>query len=160
MSPQNSEPPGLFSNTEIEKNLPGLLLSGEVYQIDLARSLDPILARATVHRLASALGYSMADQVRLATAVFQIAWDFVTFAGQGKIYISWQESEEQYKGLQVCFSDNGTNTDSLALMLQLGGGFNTRDRLNYFGLKQLVDEYEVSQDSERGNSVTITKWLE
>jgi serine/threonine-protein kinase RsbT len=161
MSPRNSEPPpGLFSNIEIEKNLPGQILSGEVYQINLSRSLDPILARATVHRLAAELGYSLADQVRPATAVFQIAWDFVTFAGQGKICISWQENADRCRGLRINFSDNGKNTDTLALMLKTGGGFNTRDRLNYFGLKHLVDEYEIGQDSGQGNSVTIIKWLE
>ena len=159
MPPQNSEPPGLFSNTDLEKNLPDLLLSGGVYQLDLSRSLDPIIARSTVHRLAAALGYSLADQVRLATAVFQIAWDFVTFAGQGQIAISWQENTDRYKGLRLCFSDYGTNTETLALMLKTGGNFNTRDKLDYFGLKHLVDEYEVCQGSEQGNSITIIKWL-
>ncbi len=161
MSPLNFEPPpGLFLNAEIEKNLPDLLLSGGVYRLNLSRSLDPIIARATVHRLAAALGYRLVDQVRLATAVFQIAWDFVTFAGQGQISISWQENADRCRGLRICFSDYGTSTDTLALMLKTGGGFNTRDKLNYFDLKHLVDEYEVSQGSDQGNSVTIIKWLE
>lgn len=160
MSPLNSEPPpGLFLNAEVEKNLPDLLLSGGVYRLNLSRSMDPIIARATVHRLAVALGYSLADQVRLATAVFQIAWDFVTFAGQGQISISWYENTDRCRGLRICFSDHGTNTDTLALMLKTEGGFNTRDKLNYFGLKHLVDEYEVCQGADQGNSVTIIKWL-
>jgi serine/threonine-protein kinase RsbT len=153
----NSESP---LRSPAENKIKQMLLSGAIYHIDLFKALDPSIARATVRKLAAAVGYSMVDQVRLATATFQIAWDFVTFAGRSQVSISWYENEARRKGLRMSFCDYGTTDPRLRMILKSGADKTATDKLNYFGLTQLVDEFEIGQDAQYGNCVTVTKWLE
>jgi serine/threonine-protein kinase RsbT len=131
---------------------------GVIQRLTLRKPLDAAIARTTVRGLASDLGYSLIDQVRLSTAIFEIADNIVTHAGQGEIVILWHE-EPQYKGLQFFCNDQGLHVPQLTALLQTGGGETGRN-LNFLSLKQLVDEFKFTEDPKYGNCVTMAVWLE
>lgn len=144
---------------ETDKDKPEQVhLFGEVQRLRLHDALDAVIARATVRKLADSLGYSLVDQVRITTAIFEIARDIVTYAGQGEIIIYKCKNDSGRKGLEFFCNDQGLNASRLTSVLQAGGD-DTHNKLNFLSLKKLVDQFNVSQDPEYGNCVTIVKWM-
>ncbi len=130
----------------------------EIQRLNLHDALDAVIARATVRKLAASLGYSLVDQVRITTAIFEIARDFVTYAGQGEIVISKCKNDSGRTGLEFFCNDQGLNASRLTSMLQVGGD-DPHNKLNFLSLRKLVDEFKVTQDPKDGNCVTIVKWM-
>ncbi len=135
-----------------------MLLSGQTHYLNLHNSLDAVIARAAVRKLADAVGYSLADQARLSSAVYEIARTIVSYAGQGQIMVSWREDDPDHKGLECCCHDRGQDAPQLTTILKAGED-STASKLNYLSLRRLVDEYKVTKDNEHGNCVTLVKWM-
>ena len=92
------------------------------------------------------MGYTLLDRVRISTAIFEIARDFVVYAEQGEIVISWREDEPTRKGLTFFCHDCGQNSPKLTSKFQTGGQ-NSQNRLNFLSLRKLVDEFEFKKDA-------------
>ncbi len=131
--------------------------SNELARLTLHNALDTIIARTTVRQLATTMGYSLLDRVRISTAIFEIARDFVVYAGEGEIVISWREDDLLNKGLTFLCHDCGRNNPRLAALFQTDGQDNN-NKLNFMGLRKLVDEFEYRKDPDNGNCVTLVKW--
>ena len=134
-----------------------MLLSGKPHLLPLRRSLDAVVARATVRKLADAVGYGLADQARLSTALYEVARSIVDRAGQGQIVISWREEDVHHKGLECSCHDYGLSAIRSARVLQ-GGGSPAEDS-SYPALQRLVDRLEVTKSSLKGSCVRVIKWL-
>lgn len=130
----------------------------EIQRLTLHNTLDVVIARATVRKLADSQGYSLIDQVRISTAIAEVANYIVTYAGQGEIVISWRQDASGQHGLEFFCHDQGLNTPELTSILQAGGD-DTGNKLNLLGLKKLVDEFEVTEDARHGNCVKLIKWM-
>jgi serine/threonine-protein kinase RsbT len=142
------------------KGKPKKLLSpGVVKRLALRKPLDVAIARTTVRRLADELGYSLINQVRLSTAIFEVADNIVAYAGQGEIIISWQE-DAQHKGLQLLCNDQGLHAPELTRFFQMGGSNQNESKLSILTPKKLVDEFEFTEDPKDGNCVKMAIWLE
>ena len=136
-----------------------MYLTGEIERLTLQTALDAITTRALIRRLANSVGYNVLDQVRISSAIFEIARDIVAYAGRGEIIISWREDTPQRKGLHFFCHDGGLNDPRLTAMFQAGGK-DTHNKLNFLGLRKLVDEFSFTKDPEHGNCVTIMKWID
>jgi serine/threonine-protein kinase RsbT len=143
---------------EYESQEAALLLGGESQELSLSKSLDTVIARATARKLAGLLGYNLVDQARIATAVFEIAHDIVAYAGQGQIVISWREDDASHRGLEFFCNDQGQHATNLTSVLK-AGGTDADNKLNFLGLKKLVDEFIVTEDEEYGNCIRFVKWI-
>ena len=115
----------------------------------LKRPLDVAVARTTVRKLADELGYSLIDQVRLSTAVFEVADNIVSYAGQGEIVILWQDNA-QHKGLKFFCHDQGVHNTQLTHLFEP----------QYNKTQKIVDEFQFAEDVEHGNCITMAVWLE
>ena len=149
--------PSPLVNGQIKGKPQTMLSPGAVQRLILQKPLDIAIARTTVRKLADSLGYSLIDQVRLSSAVFEIADNIVACAGRGEIVISWYE-DAKHKGLQLFCNDQGLHAPKLTTILQTDG-CNPEYRSS-MELKQLVDEFEFKEDEKHGNCVTIALWLE
>ncbi len=132
---------------------------GEVERLPLHSSIDAAIIRIAARKLADFLGYSLIDQARISTAVFEIAYDIVSYAGQGEIVISWHEDGAGRKGLEFFCHDQGLNALELTAVLPTNGN-GTKNKSNFINAKRLVDEFKVAQNPEHGNCVTIVIWKE
>jgi serine/threonine-protein kinase RsbT len=146
-------------NGQIKEKPKKLLSPGVVKRLALHKPLDVAIARTTIRRLADELGYSLIDQVRLSTAIFEIADNIVDYAGKGEIIISWRE-DAQHKGLQLLCNDQGVHAPELTRFFQMGGSNENEYRLNVLTPKKLVDEFEFTEDPKDGNCIKMTVWLE
>jgi len=132
--------------------------AGEIQCLILHNLFDTISVRAAVRQLARSLGYSLIDQARVSTAVFEIARHIVLYAGQGKVNIFWREDDLNRQGLEFLCHYCGLNEPRLTLIWQTGG-CEPNDRLNFVDLKRLVDEFKFANDPTYGNCITLVKWL-
>ena len=151
--------PSPFINGQIKGKPRKTFPPGVIQRLTLHKPLDAAIARTTVRELATDLGYSLIDQVRLSTAIFEIANNIVTHAGQGEIVIYWRE-EAHHKGLQFYCNDQGLHAPQLTAILQQTGGDETESKLDFLSLRQLVDKFKFTEDPKYGNCVTMAVWLE
>ncbi|MBN1217751.1 MAG: hypothetical protein JXM69_02390 [Anaerolineae bacterium] len=134
------------------------LSPGFVQRLPLKKPLDVAIARTTVRKLADELGYSLIDQVRLSTAIFEVTDNIVTHAGQGEIDIYWRE-DTQHRGLQFFCNDQGLHASKLTTALYQHS-LQPNGYASALSLKNLVDEFEFTEDYKDGNCVTMAIWLE
>jgi serine/threonine-protein kinase RsbT len=134
---------------------PGQIL----HQFNLQNSLDAVIARATIRKLAASLGFSLVEQVRIATAIFEIAYNLVTYAGQGEIVISWHEADDGRAGLEFFCHDRGLRSSELTTVLQTNRP-HSYSQMNLLGLRRLADKFEFKKDRHYGNSVKAVIWKE
>ncbi len=133
------------------------LKSGEVLErLHLKNSLDAVAARATVRKLAGSLGFGLVDQIRIATAIFEIGYNIVSCTGEGIIIIYWREEDER-AGLEFFCHGGSLNTSELATVLQTDGNA-SYSKLILIGLKKLADQFELVKDPKYGNCFRAVIW--
>ena len=59
-----------------------MYLTREIQRLTLCTALDAVTARALIRRLANSVGYNVLDQVRISTAIVEIARDIMAYAGR------------------------------------------------------------------------------
>jgi serine/threonine-protein kinase RsbT len=148
--------PSPLVNGQIKAKPRRALTPGIVERLMLHQPLDVAIARTAARKLADDLGYSLIDQVRLSTAVFDLTDAVVTYAGQGELVTLWRE-EADHKGLQFLCHDQGRRSPQLTAIWQ---NSNTENSWGCSSLQKLVDECLFTANPEQGNCITITIWLE
>jgi len=111
--------------------------------IQLRIGPDIVAARRTARDLAQRLGFGLADQTRLATAISEITRNVLQFAGQGVCTIR-DESDDDTSRIRVIVEDHGPGIADLDLAMQ--GGHSTGGGLGAGlpGARRLVHEFEIS----------------
>lgn len=117
---------------------------------------DVVLARQRARQLASALAFDPHDQVRLATAVSEIARNAFRYAGKGKV--EFRLSPGPPPSLRVLVSDSGPGIAHLQDVLN--GRYVSRTGLGMgiLGARRLMDVFEI-QSGPTGTSVVLGKHL-
>lgn len=121
---------------------------------------DIVLSRQRSREAAKALGFSMTDQSRIATAVSELTRNVVRYAtdGRGTIVIRPVTGDSGATGIEIVVSDDGPGiADVEAVMLD---GFTTGPGLGLGlpGTRRLMDEMLLDTALGRGTTVTIRKW--
>lgn len=104
---------------------------------------DIIAARRAARDLARNLGFGLADQTRLATALSELARNVVTHAGAGRCTIE-DISDAHAARVQVVVEDHGPGIANVELAMQ--DGYSTGKGLGAGlpGAKRLVHRFEIS----------------
>jgi serine/threonine-protein kinase RsbT len=118
---------------------------------------DVVLVRQMVRQMAVELGFSLVEQTKVVTAASELARNTLDYGGGGSVQLqSLQENNR--RGLQLCFEDQGPGIVDVDLALQdgytTGGGLG----LGLGGTKRLMNEFKVSTQIGKGTSVTVIKW--
>lgn len=117
-----------------------------------------VTARGAARELAREVGFSIVDQIRIATAVSEIVRNAVRYAGQGNVDLAVL-NEGRRTGLQVVVTDEGPGIANLDLVL--AGGYST-DRgfgRGISGSKELMDTFDIVSTPGQGTTVHMTKWV-
>ncbi|HEX8185057.1 MAG TPA: anti-sigma regulatory factor [Blastocatellia bacterium] len=130
----------------------------EANRITIAKNDDLVTARARVRDVAIEMGFSHIDQVRLVTAVSELARNIVRYAEAGFIEIS-RIANEGRRGLRVKFEDRGQGIADLELAMT--DGYTTGRGLGKGlpGARRLVDDFEIQSEVGIGTKIVIIKWL-
>ena len=120
---------------------------------------DIAVARGEARAMASALGFRMLDQTRLATVASELARNVVKYARRGRMLALPITGPAGRQGLRLVFEDNGPGIPDLDAAMR--DGFSTGGGLGKGlpGAKRLVDEFKIESQPGHGTRVTVVRWL-
>ena len=114
---------------------------------------DIVHARQVGRQMAHELGFGLADQTRLATAISELASNVMRHAGEGACIIT-DQSDQRVKRVQVVVEDHGPGIPDIEQAMM--DGFTTGGSLGVGlpGSRRLVHEFDI--ESEPGHTkITI-----
>lgn len=125
-------------------------------EIPIREEQDVVVARLAGKKMAEELGMKKVDQVRIATAISELARNILLYAGTGVIQIKKIRGER--KGIEVMAIDRGPGIENIELALT--DGYSTSGALGVGlpGTKRLMDEFEIWSEKGKGTVVTVRKW--
>ncbi len=114
--------------------------------------------RLHARALGARLGFSACDVTAIVTAVSEVTWNILRYAGEGELHLSVTE-EDHRTGILVIARDRGPGIADVDLALQdgysTGGGLG----IGLPGVKRLMDDFGIVSEEGRGTTVRATKWL-
>jgi serine/threonine-protein kinase RsbT len=130
----------------------------KIKEIGIKGSEDVVLARQIAREMAKELGFGLADQTRITTAVSELSRNIYLYAGTGRVIIR-ALSESAKKGIEVVAEDKGPGIPDIEMAMQ--DGYTTSRGLGQGlpGTKRLMDEFGIKSEKGKGTAVTIRKWL-
>jgi signal transduction histidine kinase len=126
-------------------------------RIQLRRAEDVVLARRRARQLAEHLGLEPQEQVRLATAVSEVARNAVQYAGGGWAHFELHTAKESL--LVVRVEDRGPGIPHLEAVL--GGTYRSSSGLGVglMGARRLADRFDIESTPGQGTRVELGKLL-
>lgn len=128
-----------------------------LFSLPIQSEEDVVLARQRARQTAAALLFDGQDQIRIATAVSEIARNAYTYAGGGRIEFR-VEGNLPPQLLTIAIRDRGPGISNLDEILSGRYRSKTGMGLGLIGAQRLVDRVHV-ETSPSGTSVSLTKLL-
>jgi len=126
-------------------------------QFDIRSQADVIICRQQVREQAVALGFGLADQTRLATAVSELARNALQHGGGGVCRIA-PCRKNGLEGICVSIADSGSGIGDIDQAMQDGYSTDGGLGLGLPAAKRLVHEMDI--ESQPGNTtITIEMYL-
>ena len=118
------------------------MTDARVTSITITTEADVVSARQAGREMARGLGFGMTDQVRLATAISELARNVLKYAGSGTCTII-DQSDDARCSLRVDVEDNGPGIPDIEQAMEdgftTGGGLGT----GLPGARRLVHEFSI-----------------
>ncbi len=119
------------------------------------RSVDDIVAvRRRAREFASSMGFGLADQTRLATAVSELARNILQYAGSGYSEIHDQSIRDQ-QILLVRMIDEGPGIASIDFALTEGCSTSNGLGIGLSGCRRLMDAFVIESELGKGTMVQV-----
>jgi len=122
--------------------------------VEIRHERDVVLARQRTRQIAALFGFDAQDQVRLATAVSEVARNAVEYGGGGRA-----EFTADGRSLWVSVQDHGPGIADLAAVLDGRYTSPTGMGLGLVGARRLMDEFAVESAPGSGTTVRLGKQL-
>jgi len=103
---------------------------------------DVVQARGAARAMAVQLGFGIADQTRLATAVSELTRNVIQYAGSGSCQLI-DDSDLNSRRIRIIVEDNGPGIPNLELAMR--DGYSTSNGLGAGlpGTRRLMDSFSV-----------------
>ena len=127
-----------------------------VLTVALRTDHDVVMARQRARQIAAAIGFDGQEQVRIATAVSELARNASRYAGGGRVeFLAAGPPPE----LLCRVTDHGPGIADLRAVLDGRYVSTTGMGLGLIGTRRLMDTFEIDSSPGRGTTVTIGKRL-
>lgn len=125
-------------------------------QSEIRKEEDVVFVRRRARDLAAQLGFDSQDQIRIATAVSEVARNAFQYAGNGKVEFA-VERKPEHSMLTITVKDTGPGISHLQEVL--GGNYQSRTGMGVglIGAKRLMDQFEIESSLGKGTSITLKK---
>ena len=132
-------------------------LNAQSTTIPIAEESDIVRARMAGRTLCRELGFPVSIQIRVATAISELARNIVQYVGRGTIVV--KSISHPKVGIEVTAHDNGPGISNLSKVLQ--GQYESQSGmgLGLLGAKRLMDFFDVQTGGPNGTTVTIRKYV-
>jgi serine/threonine-protein kinase RsbT len=118
---------------------------------------DIVLARNEGRAICEELGYTLALQIKVSTAISELARNIVLYAGSGQIVLKIVDHPEV--GLEIIARDRGPGIDDLEAVLSGRYDSKTGMGMGLYGTRNLMDDFQISTQPGRGTEVIVRKYL-
>ncbi|MDN4527695.1 anti-sigma regulatory factor [Fictibacillus fluitans] len=126
--------------------------------VDIHTEKDIVTARQQVKQLARTLKFSVINQVRIATAVSELARNIYLYAGKGRL--SFESLLDQSKtGIKLTAIDQGPGIPSIRTVLEDGYSTSGGLGMGLPGVKRLMDEFTIDSGPGMGTTIIAVKWV-
>lgn len=127
------------------------------HQLTIKDDKDIIMVRKLGREIATSIGFNYIDQVRITTAISELARNVVKYAGSGTVFI--EVVHKFSPGISVTVIDNGPGITSIGKAME--DGYSTSNSLGSGlpGVKRLMDEFLIDSVMEQGTRIEVVKWL-
>jgi len=127
-------------------------------QLDIRQEADIVTARQKGRRLAQELGFGLADQTRIATAISELTRNVIQYADRGTVTLKAIRADGK-DGLEVVVADEGPGIEDVERVMQQGYSTSGGLGVGLPGTRRLMHEFEIVSRPGRGTTVTIRMWL-
>jgi len=117
---------------------------------------DIVKVRSVARKLAINIGFSNTDQVKIATAVSELARNIFFYAGKGRIEF---HSTRSRKGLKIVAKDKGPGIKNIDEVLSGNYDSKTGLGLGIRGCKNLMDDFQIKSKPGVGSIITLAKYV-
>src|SRR4051794_20455679 len=124
----------------------------------LKHEQDVVKVRQRARQVAAALGFNNQDQVRIATAVSEIARNAFSYAGGGKVEFH-VEAQASPQAMIIRIVDEGPGIPDLDAVLTGRYQSRTGMGLGIVGARRLMDECEIRSQPGNGTEIRLGKLL-
>ena len=132
-------------------------LESQTTTIPISEESDIVRARMAGRTLCRELGFPVSVQIRVATAISELARNIVQYVGRGTIVV--KSIANPQKGIEVTAHDNGPGIHDLSIVLD--GQYKSQSGmgLGLLGAKRLMDFFDVQTSQNEGTTVVIRKYV-
>ncbi|SFF01134.1 serine/threonine-protein kinase RsbT [Bacillus sp. OV194] len=116
-------------------------------------------ARQHGKRLSKKLKFSTINQIRITTAVSELARNIYLYAGKGKITFE-SLFKQQKSGIKIIASDQGPGIKEVRKVLEDGYSTSGGLGMGLPGVKRLMDEFIIDSHHGAGTAITAVKWVQ
>ena len=118
---------------------------------------DIVRARGAGRDLCRDLGFSEINQVKVATAISELARNIFQYAKTGLVVL--RRLGGARPGIEIVARDNGPGIPDVQLVL--GGSYRSRTGMGkgLLGSRRLMDHFEIDSGPGRGTTVTLRKYV-
>ena len=128
----------------------------QLLELELANDRDMIAARQRARQVSALLDFDAQDQVRIATAVSEVARNAVRHGGGGRIEFALEEEGGRNPALSISIADQGPGIADFETAI--GGTTATGEpKLGLVTARRLMDAFEIQSAPRRGTSITLRK---
>lgn len=126
-------------------------------QIDLLSESDVVKARGAGRDLCRDMGFTGAIQIKVATAISELARNVIQYAGTGRVDIN--SISGQRSGIEVVVRDEGPGITQIDEIMR--GEFSSKSGMGIgiVGTRNLMDDFDIETGPGEGTVITIRKFL-
>ncbi len=129
-----------------------------VLSVHIQSERDVVAARQRARQIARLCSFGDQDQVRIATAVSELARNIYSYAGSGKVHFS-VEGETIPQVLTIKLEDKGPGIPHLDMVLSGRYQSPTGMGLGLVGAQRLMDRFDIATGPGQGTVVTLQKLM-
>lgn len=126
-------------------------------EISITAEDDIVRARSRGREMCRALGFTEINQVKVATAISELARNIFQYAGSGAVLL--QPLDKPRRGLEIVARDKGPGVPDVKLVLS--GSYKSKSGMGMgiLGTRRLMDHFEIDTGPGKGTVVTLRKFL-
>lgn len=124
----------------------------------ISNELDVVGARQRARQIAALCGFGVQDQVRIATAVSELARNVWNYAGSGKIHFAIEGSTAP-QVFAIRIEDRGPGIARLDRILAGQYESQTGMGLGILGARRLMDRFHIESRPGKGTEITLQKFF-
>lgn len=126
-------------------------------RVEVVCENDIVRARGAGRELAREIGFSGAMQIKLATAISELARNIVQYAGTGTISI--RRLPGNRRGVEVVANDNGPGIANIDLVMSDAYKSRTGMGIGLKGTKRMMDVFDLDSAVGKGTRILLRKYV-